>query len=215
MVDRHHPAASAIQEATASEPLTLEEEYDNQQSWRTSHDKLTFIACEPPSGGDDARVVEAKVDDAAGKMRGDINFFLHVDDEDDDDEDEEATGRRQSLETCLRGEVDVMIAAKEHRGRGAGEAAVRALLAYIRKNLTDIVKEYAQGESLDGDRTRLAGLMARIKEDNAASRGLFGKLGFRQEGEANYFGEVKMVMDWETVEGEDVALEYRELAYMI
>jgi hypothetical protein len=39
-----------MQEATASERLTLEEEYENQESWRASHDKLTFIICEPHPG---------------------------------------------------------------------------------------------------------------------------------------------------------------------
>ncbi|OAP54904.1 hypothetical protein AYL99_10604 [Fonsecaea erecta] len=36
-----------IQEATASEPLTLEEEYAMQRSWRDDGDKLTFIVCRP------------------------------------------------------------------------------------------------------------------------------------------------------------------------
>ncbi|RWA03124.1 hypothetical protein EKO27_g11980, partial [Xylaria grammica] len=36
-----------LREATASDLLTLEEEYENQQSWRTAHDKLTFIVCQP------------------------------------------------------------------------------------------------------------------------------------------------------------------------
>merc|ERR1711939_1226447 len=38
-----------IQAETASEPLTLEEEYAMQRSWRTDADKLTFIACLPLS----------------------------------------------------------------------------------------------------------------------------------------------------------------------
>ncbi|OTA67858.1 hypothetical protein K449DRAFT_400521 [Hypoxylon sp. EC38] len=37
----------AIREATASERLTLDEEYENQVSWREASDKLTFIICEP------------------------------------------------------------------------------------------------------------------------------------------------------------------------
>ena len=34
-----------IQLATASEPLTLDQEYAMQQSWRADADKLTFIIC--------------------------------------------------------------------------------------------------------------------------------------------------------------------------
>ncbi|UKZ46168.1 hypothetical protein TrVGV298_000367 [Trichoderma virens] len=208
----------AIQEATASEPMTLEEEYENQQSWRTSHDKLTFIVCEPLSGersneNGESQKITAQVDDSPDKMRGDINFFLYLDDEDDD----EAAGPRESSTIRLTGEVDVMIANTQHRGKGVGEAAVRSILTYIRKHLPEILKEYAQGEKLDVEKIQLVGLMAKIKQENVGSRGLFKKLGFRQEGEANYFGEVKMVMDWVTSEGEDMVegLEYRELEYMM
>ncbi|KAM0453837.1 hypothetical protein ACHAPV_008775 [Trichoderma viride] len=191
--------AKAIQEATASEPMTLEEEYENQQSWRTSHDKLTFIICEPLSGeqrSDDARVITAKTDDSPDTMKGDVNFFLYLDDDDDEDGAEEQEGSQ----IRLRGEIDVMIAGQQHRGQGTGEAA-----------------EYAQGENLDKDKIQLVGLMAKIKEDNTGSRGLFKKLGFRQEGEANYFGEVKMVMSWEEVEDVGMAdgLEYREVVYVM
>lgn len=206
----------AIQEATASEPLTLEEEYENQQSWRMSHDKLTFIICEPWSGeqqSDDARVIAAKIDDSLDKMKGDVNFFLYL----DDDDDGNGAEQREGSHIRLRGEIDVMIAGQQHRGKGTGEAAVRTILAYIRKNLTGILQEYAQGENLDKDKIQLVGLMAKIKEDNTGSRGLFKKLGFRQEGEANYFGEVKMVVSWEEVEGVGMAdgLEYREVAYVM
>lgn len=198
--------------------MTLEEEYENQQSWRTSHDKLTFIVCEPlggerSDGNDEARKITAQVDDSPDKMKGDVNFFLYLDDDDDDD----VVEPRESSTIRLRGEVDVMIAETQHRGKGTGEAAVRSILAYIRENLTEILNEYAQGEGLDKDKIQLVGLMVKIKQDNVGSRGLFKKLGFKQEGEANYFGEVKMVMDWEAGEGVDVAegLEYRELVYVM
>jgi methionyl-tRNA synthetase len=195
--------------------MTLEEEYENQQSWRTSHDKLTFIVCEPLSGeqrSDDARIITAKADDSSDKMKGDVNFFLYLDDDDDDGSEQQGGSHIR-----LRGEIDVMIAGQQHRGKGTGEAAVRTILAYIQKNLTGILDEYAQGENLDKDKIQLVGLMAKIKEDNTGSRGLFKKLGFKQEGEANYFGEVKMVMSWEEVEGVGMAdgLEYREVAYVM
>lgn len=198
--------------------MTLEEEYENQQSWRTSHDKLTFIVCEPLSGeqrSDGARLITPKVDDSPDKMKGDVNFFLYLDDDDDDYED--GAEKQEGSHIRLRGEIDVMIAGQQHRGKGTGEAAVRTILAYIQKNLGGVLQEYAQGENLDKDKIQLVGLMAKIKEDNTGSRGLFKKLGFRQEGEANYFGEVKMVMGWEEVE--DVVLvdglEYREVAYVM
>jgi methionyl-tRNA synthetase len=198
----------------------LEEEYENQQSWRTSHDKLTFIVCEPLSGEENnenvqRRHIKAQVDDSPDKMRGDVNYFLHLDDDDDEEADEAAQPRDNSTIRLL-GEVDVMIANTQHRGRGTGEAAVRSLLTYIRRSLPEILKEYARGANLAADKTpALVGLMVKIKQENAGSRALFKKLGFRQEGEANYFGEVKMVMDRRAFEREDLAegLEYRELEY--
>lgn len=198
--------------------MTLDEEYENQESWRTSHDKLTFIVCEPLSGAassekPEARQIMAQVDDSPDKMKGDINFFLYLADEDDDD----VVEPRESSTIRLTGEVDVMIANTQHRGKGVGEAAVRSILAYIRRNLLEILKEYAHGEKLDVEKVQLVGLMAKIKQENTGSRALFKKLGFKQEGEANYFGEVKMVMDWEVSESEDMAegLEYRELEYVL
>ncbi|KAF7552608.1 hypothetical protein G7Z17_g4218 [Cylindrodendrum hubeiense] len=179
-----------IQEATASEPMTLDEEYENQQSWRTSSDKLTFIICAPPSAEEISQpAVKAKVVDADANMRGDINFFLYP--YESDDEAEEATADAQGWCT---GEVDVMIASTSHRGQGFGRAAVCALLVYLRAHIDGILGEYAEGKP-----AALKGLMVKIKEGNAGSRALFQKLGFVQRGEVNYFGEVVLVMPWEDV----------------
>ncbi|KAJ6785743.1 hypothetical protein PWT90_06380 [Aphanocladium album] len=192
-----------IQQATASEPMTLEEEYENQQSWRTSTDKLTFIICEPAAPAETA--IMAQSQDANKHMIGDVNFFLYADDEDEND----------GASDSLIGEVDVMVAAKEHRGKGYGEAAVRHLLLYIQMNLDAILREYAQG----GVTKALRALMVKIQESNNGSRALFEKLGFEQTGSVNYFGEVKMVFDWKDgVSKRDgfwkaAAEKYRELRY--
>ncbi|KAG5928035.1 hypothetical protein E4U42_001381 [Claviceps africana] len=174
----------AIQEATASEPLTLQEEYENQRSWRASHDKLTFIVCEAPAGAASSAVVRAGVADAEERMRGDVNLFIY------EDELADAVDARG----MLRGEMDVMIADRGHWRKGFGRAAVEGLLVYARRNLDRILEEYG------GDRASMAGLMAKIKEGNGGSRALFEGLGFRQRGGVNYFGEVVMVIAWRDVE---------------
>ena len=82
--------SQAIQQATASEPLTLEEEYANQESWRVSHDKLTFIVCQPvldPSP--ELKHVDAAKVDSDERMVGDVNFFIYPHDDDCD----ESSGR--------------------------------------------------------------------------------------------------------------------------
>ncbi|KAG6007232.1 hypothetical protein E4U21_006251 [Claviceps maximensis] len=176
----------AIQEATASEPLTLDEEYENQRSWRTSHDKLTFIVCEAEAAHSPtaAALVHAGVADAEERMRGDINMFIY------DDELEDPMDERKGL----RGEIDVMIAERGQWRKGYGRAAVECLLIYVRRNLESILREYGGGEA------NMVGLMAKIKEGNEGSRALFERLGFQQCGGVNYFGEVVMVIAWREVE---------------
>ena len=160
--------------------MTLYEEYENQQSWRTSSDKLTFIVCAPATQAP----IKAGTADADALMRGDINFFLYPFESDDEDESTDTQG-------WVTVEVDVMIASPSHRGQGLGRAAVCALLVYIRKHIDGILAEYGAKE--------LKGLMVKIKEGNKGSRALFEKLGFVQKGEVNYFGEIMMTIEWEEV----------------
>ncbi|KAJ0162829.1 N-acetyltransferase 9-like protein [Colletotrichum tanaceti] len=224
-VEQYHEWMSdpEIQEATASEPLTLDEEYENQQSWRTSHDKLTFIICQPlsVSSGTKIETVQAGDVDASERMIGDINFFIYLSDDDDDDDNGDMDGAaRIANEASYVGEVDVMIASKEHRGKGVGHAAVTTLLTYVHRNRARILAEHVHGEGKagKGSAPELKGLMAKIKEGNSASIALFRRLGFVQKGEVNYFGEIQMVLrDLEafvTSSAEEMAgLEYREVAY--
>jgi RimJ/RimL family protein N-acetyltransferase len=177
-------AKQAIQEATASEPLTLEEEYANQESWRTSHDKLTFIVCQPlPDPAHELKHVDGGKVDSPDRMVGDINFFVYPSSDDSDE-----------LTDLYEGEVDIMIADEANRSKGFGRAAVTALLYYVTRHAEAIMKEYVTGLQPPAAAGRLGLVMARIKAENVGSIALFRSLGFEQHGEVNYFGEIKMVL---------------------
>lgn len=150
--------------------------------------------------------------DVPEKMLGDINLFLYPnDDEDEGDEND-----------CI-GEVDIMIASAEHRGKGLGRAVVGGFLQFIYRNLEGILEEYYDGEQQQGSvakgsevvkQPRLKMLMAKINKDNVKSIALFKALGFEQEGEVNYFGEVKLVLrDLEGYARGNVPEGYREVFY--
>ncbi|KAI0112638.1 GNAT domain-containing protein [Hypoxylon sp. NC0597] len=157
---------ATIREATASERLTLAEEYENQVSWRAASDKLTFIICEPPpqdsgphsSNGDQHRrvspnpgrgVLLAGVADEPRRMVGDVNLFLAPWEDDDNDDDDEAEAQTRGEEekkkkkTWCAAEVDIMIADPKHRGKGFGRAAVATFLFFVRRHLEGILAEYA------------------------------------------------------------------------
>lgn len=188
-VDRYNTwmKSPEIQEATASEPLTIEEEYENQQSWRESHDKLTFILCKPVTIGDEPdAAVQAGDVDSPEKMIGDINFFVYP----WLDEDEEFGTGLPSVENLYTvGEIDIMIASHEDRGRGLGKAAVSTFMHYIWSSHLAILREYQPAVQL-----KLKYLMVKIKATNTHSIALFKSLGFEQEGDVSYFGEVKLVL---------------------
>ncbi|KAI2463377.1 acetyltransferase domain-containing protein [Annulohypoxylon bovei var. microspora] len=195
-VPRYHQwmEDAAIREATASERLTLAEEYSNQKSWRSASDKLTFIVCDPQTHRSGQSAVVAGEIDGPGRMVGDINLFL-TPWEPDDEEGGQANGdARQTgaeAKTCCAAEVDVMIADPRHRGRGFGRAAVAAFLLFVHGNLDAILKEYAG--AADGTTLQLREVVAKIGEGNAGSIALFRSLGFEQRGGVNYFGEIQMV----------------------
>ncbi|KAM3909957.1 alpha/beta-tubulin-N-acetyltransferase 9 isoform 1-T1 [Leptodactylus fuscus] len=105
-VPRYHEwmKSEELQKLTASEPLTLEQEYEMQRSWREDGDKCTFIILE--RGRWDGGCPEDQC------MVGDVNLFM-VDPE------------NPSL-----AEIEIMIAEPMSRGRGFGEEAVRLMLYY-------------------------------------------------------------------------------------
>ncbi|EAW25328.1 uncharacterized protein NFIA_108210 [Aspergillus fischeri NRRL 181] len=194
-----------IQAATASEPLTLEEEYAMQRSWRQDADKLTFIICLPVLRSLSQHAAEGQGrqesglrlqlqdgDDGPEQMLGDINLFLRVED-DDEDENE----NRSSCPEII-GEIELMIAEKANQRKGYGRAALLAFLRYVLEHEEDIVGEFVQGTgagaTLQG-RTdwKFGALSVKIGKENGRSLALFGSVGFRKVSEEpSYFGEFEL-----------------------
>ncbi|CAL1274803.1 unnamed protein product [Larinioides sclopetarius] len=91
-------------ELTASEPLTLKQEYEMQQSWFQDEDKCTFIIL-------DKKILEDTKNEI-DSMIGDVNLYLN----DPDD---------------IHGaEIEVMIADPSHRSKGKGKEALLFMLRY-------------------------------------------------------------------------------------
>lgn len=131
---------------TASEPLTIEEEYSMQRAWKDDADKCTFIVlfnCSSSRASrqfDESSVEEASpVIDEIRSMVGDVNLFLN------DPEDRTVA------------EIDVMIAEPGCRRQGLGEETVSLMMGY------------------GADRLGVRLFVAKIHETNAASLHLFRK----------------------------------------
>lgn len=91
-----------LRHLTGSEPLSLDEEYQMQETWHTSKDKCTFIVLDKERMSINNNEEEA--------MIGDTNLFLS-------DEDGQA-------------ESEIMIAEVSARGRGRGREAMCLMLRY-------------------------------------------------------------------------------------
>ncbi|XP_031170956.1 N-acetyltransferase 9 [Sander lucioperca] len=106
-VPRYHEwmKSPELQQLTASEPLTLEQEYDMQKSWREDDDKCTFIIL------DKQRWADTSVEEEQC-MVGDVNIFL-----------------TDPTDPSLA-ELEVMIAEPSHRGKGIGKEVTRMMMSY-------------------------------------------------------------------------------------
>ncbi|KAJ5543215.1 hypothetical protein N7535_005644 [Penicillium sp. DV-2018c] len=184
-----------IQEATASEPLTLEEEYAMQRSWRQDPDKVTFIICRPVKECIANKQEGQTRIDVPSNMIGDINLFLRVDD-----------GEEGGSEPLIIGEIELMIAEKVNQGKGFGKAALLMFLKYILRMQRNIVGEFVGGgaggvgsECLrrlrEGreDGLTLDWFSVKIGKENTRSLALFESVGFTKVSEeANFFGEFEL-----------------------
>ncbi|KAI1783728.1 GNAT domain-containing protein [Ganoderma leucocontextum] len=168
-----------LRELTASEPLTLEEEYDMQRKWQEDEDKLTFILLlgtpepftsdAPPQQGDVGLPEVATNRLEALPMIGDVNLFFNgARDNGGEDDDFEV-------------EVEIMIAEPAYRRRGIAHTALQLMLSYA--------TDPASPSPLPVARERL---VARIGEKNGASIRLFEKLGFSVTKRVAVFEEVEL-----------------------
>jgi RimJ/RimL family protein N-acetyltransferase len=95
-----------LQEATASEPLTLDEEYQMQETWAMNEDKCTFILLDRAFQDTPGTGVHG------GRMAGDVNLFFN-------DHDDHRIA-----------EIEVMVAEPSSRGKGIASEALRIFMAY-------------------------------------------------------------------------------------
>jgi RimJ/RimL family protein N-acetyltransferase len=175
-------------EATASEPLSLQEEYENQESWREDPTKCTFIVLLKEACLDND-VLEAEneefVQNNLHAMAGDVNLFLSDEEEETDDDgnvQEKEPSPTEDVIQRRQAEVDIMIVETVYRKNGLGTEAVCLMMMYGATHL-DIRRFFCK-----------------INENNAASLRLFRKLGFQQCAYAECFQEIELELKRDTSE---------------
>ncbi|RUP48861.1 LOW QUALITY PROTEIN: hypothetical protein BC936DRAFT_143797 [Jimgerdemannia flammicorona] len=169
-----------LQEMTASEPLTLEEEFEMQRTWHTDDDSIRSVPCfshaiEQFAGSDVFLLIETDTICSfpirmhlhragatakprrrrAHKMIGDVNLFLNHPDDD------------RSF-----AEIEIMIAEEAYRRGGRGSEALKIMMGYALTRLD------------------IATFQAKISYTNMPSVDLFTRgLGFTQISESEVFQE--------------------------
>ncbi|XP_043271264.1 N-acetyltransferase 9-like protein [Venturia canescens] len=126
-VPRYHlwMKSPELQHLTGSEPLTLQEEYDMQKSWREDENKCTFIVLD--------RQILLTTGQEIESMIGDTNLYFN-----------------NTEEPCTA-ECEIMIAEESARGRKMG---MRAMILMFRYGIDFLkVNKYVAKIKLDNDRS--------------------------------------------------------------
>jgi RimJ/RimL family protein N-acetyltransferase len=171
----------ALLEATGSEPLTLDEEYDMQKSWRDDPKKCTFIVLARDRVSEQALAnLEQNashsqdgtfVSNTLSAMAGDVNLFLSEIEEEDQDSN---AGKHESEKEFKQAELDIMVAEISCQRKGIGREACCMMMMYAAKSLA--VQRF----------------FCKINEDNQASFSLFRALGFEQCAYAACFQQLEL-----------------------
>ncbi|KAJ3807022.1 GNAT domain-containing protein [Lentinula aff. lateritia] len=186
---------------TASEPLTLDQEYDMQRKWQMDEDKLTFIIL--------AREGDAFIPDTVNPtdsqvsslpMVGDVNIFFSG----TPHSVSESTNRPPFDDSQeFTAEAEIMIAEPLYRRRGYAKEALRLMFEYVTGRPTSYFIQNPRVEMSQGEETRQisvkmphsippTSLITRISDTNTPSIKLFEKLGFRITKHVEVFEEVEL-----------------------
>ncbi|KAL1340262.1 hypothetical protein HN51_026673 [Arachis hypogaea] len=115
----------SLLEATASEPLSLDQEYHMQLSWSQDLNKETFIVLDKDLLVGNFSHGEPHVE----AMVGDVNIFMN------------------DLDNPHMAEIEVMIAEPKSRGKGLGKESVLIMMAFSIESLGINVFRVKIGES--------------------------------------------------------------------
>ncbi|KAM5580442.1 GCN5-related N-acetyltransferase 9 [Rosa sericea] len=115
----------ALLQATGSEPLTLDQEYQMQLTWTQDPNKQTFIVLDKQMVVGEFKHGEAHVE----AMVGDVNLYMN------------------DLDDPQMGEVEIMIAEPKSRGKGHGKESVLMMMAFAVVNLGIHIFRVKIGES--------------------------------------------------------------------
>eukprot|EP00835_Amoeboradix_gromovi_P006964 NODE_963_length_2727_cov_0.218798.p2 type:complete len:206 gc:universal NODE_963_length_2727_cov_0.218798:1950-2567(+) len=144
-----------LQLQTKSDPLSLSQEYEMQEKWSVDEDKITFI------------IFENKT------MIGDVNLFKVPQFEVDN------LIEKFNLPFDQYGELEIMIAEKNYRGKGHAQNSIRMMMKYA-KNVG-----YNK-------------FITRIGCDNKRSLKFFQQLGFKLLDKCTIFKEYLLVFNSRT-----------------